>query len=184
MVAAMRPIFTAVKLEQLIYELDENICETTEARMDIVVETDNFLAMLDIRCFVTTLKCGWRSTRAHEMGKHRRYVTHQNGRRCTNMELYAAVVNTYGCSGDEFRSFCAAVDGDTRGKGRGKSLRRLLSLLEVYANAEKVLLLHAPSKKRAQREDVMAAIAAKDAAEAAAPPARGAGAAQLFARAL
>ena len=59
-----------------------------------------------------------------------------------------------------------------------------MSLLEVYANAEKVLLLHAPSKKRAQREDVMAAIAAKDAAEAAAPPARGAGAAQLFARAL
>ena len=44
--------------------------------------------------------------------------------------------------------------------------------------------LPAPSKKRAQREDVMAAIAAEDAAEAAAPPARGAGAAQLFARAL
>ena len=94
----MRPIFTAVKLEQFIYELaqfDENTGETTEARMDIVAETDNFLAMLDIRCFVTTLKCGWRSTRAHEMGKHRRYVTHQNGRRCTNMELYAAVVNTH-----------------------------------------------------------------------------------------
>ena len=58
MVAAMRPIFTAVKLEQLIYELDENICETTEARMDIVAETDNFRAILEIRCFVSTLKCG------------------------------------------------------------------------------------------------------------------------------
>ena len=90
------------------------------------------------------------------------------------MELSAAVVHAYGCIGDEFHNFCAAVDGDTRGRGRGKSLRRLLSLLGVYANAEKVLLLHAPSKKRAQREDVMAAIAAKDAAEAAAPPIRGA----------
>ena len=67
-----------------------------------------------------------------------------------------------------------SIDSDTRGKGRGKSLRRLMSLLAVYANVEKVLLLHAPSKKRAQREDVMAAIAAKDAAEAAAPPIRGA----------
>ena len=49
-----------------------------------------------------------------------------------------------------------------------------MSLLAVYANAEKVLLLHGPSKKRAQREDVIAAIAAKDAAEVAAPPVRGA----------
>ena len=49
-----------------------------------------------------------------------------------------------------------------------------MSLLAVYANVEKVLLLHAPSKKRAQREDVMAAIAAKGAAAAAAPLARGA----------
>ena len=90
------------------------------------------------------------------------------------MELYAAVVNTYSCIGDEFHNFCAAVDGDTRGKGCGKSIGRLLSLLAVYANAEKVLLLHVPSKKRARCEDVMAAIAAKDAAEAAAPPVRGA----------
>ena len=89
------------------------------------------------------------------------------------MELYAAVVNTYSCIGDEFHNFCAAVHGDNRGKGRGKSLRRLLSLLAVYANAEIVLLLHAPSKTRAQREDVMVATAAKDAAVPAAPPARG-----------
>ena len=71
-----------------------------------------------------------------------------------------------------------SIDSDTRGKGRGKSLRRLMSLLAVYANVEKVLLLHAPSKKRAQREDVMAAIAAEDAAEAAAPPVLGAQAQQ------
>ena len=90
-----------------------------------------------------------------------------------NMKLSAAVVNTYGCIGDEFHNFCAAVHGDNRGKGRGKSLRRLLSLLAVYANAEIVLLLHAPSKTRAQREDVMVATAAKDAAVPAAPPARG-----------
>ena len=49
---------------------------------------------------------------------------------------------------------------------RGRSLITLLSLLGVYANAEKVLLAHAPSKKRSQREDVIAAIASKDAAAA------------------
>ena len=46
----------------------------------------------------------------------------------------------------------------------------MLSLLGVYANAEKVVLAHAPALKRAQRGDVIAAIAAKD-AEAAAPAA-------------
>ena len=56
----------------------------------------------------------------------------------------------------------AVVDKDTRGKGRGRSLVNLLSLLGVYANAEKVLLTHAPSWKRAQCEDVVKAIAAKD----------------------
>ena len=30
------------------------------------------------------------------MQKHIRYVTHADGRRCTNMKFYAAVVNTYG----------------------------------------------------------------------------------------
>ena len=56
LVPAMRPIFTAVKLEQFIYELalfDENTSETTtEARMEIVAETGNyffFQAMFDIR---------------------------------------------------------------------------------------------------------------------------------------
>ena len=46
LVPAMRPIFTAVKLEQFIYELalfDENTSETTtEARMEIVAETGNY----------------------------------------------------------------------------------------------------------------------------------------------
>ena len=50
------------------------------------------------------------------------------------------------------------------------------SLLEVYANAEKVVLAHAPALKRAQRGDVIAAIAAKD-AQAAAAAANGANAA-------
>ena len=59
------------------------------------------------------------------------------------------------------------IDGNSRGANRGRSLVKLLSLLGVYANAEKVLLAHAPSKKRSQREDVIAAIAAKDAAAAA-----------------
>ena len=39
----------------------------------------------------------------------------------------------------------------------------MFSLLGVYANAEKVVLTHAPALKRAQRGDVVAAIAAKDA---------------------
>ena len=43
-------------------------------------------------------------------------------------------------------------------------------MLGVYANAEKVLLAHAPSPKRAQRGDVLAAIAAKDSEAATAVP--------------
>ena len=53
-----------------------------------------------------------------------------------------------------------------------------MSLLGVYANAEKVVLTHAPALKRAQRGDVVAAIAAKD-AQAAATAAQGANAAHL-----
>ena len=44
-------------------------------------------------------------------------------------------------------------------------------MLGVYANAEKILLAYAPSPKRAQRGDVLAAIAAKD-GEAATPVAQ------------
>ena len=53
-----------------------------------------------------------------------------------------------------------------------------MSLLGVYANAEKVLLAHAPSNQRAQRRDVQAAIAAKDAQAEAAAQADAAKAAQ------
>ena len=86
-------------------------------------------------------------------------MTHSDGRRCTNLTLYAAVVNTYGYVGQEFRDFCASIDS----KGRGKRLMTLFSLLGVYANAEQVLLAYTPSQSRAQREDVLAAIAAKEA---------------------
>ena len=55
------------------------------------------------------------------------------------------------------------MDKNSRGKGRGRDLTILLSLLGVYANAEKVALAHAPVLKRAQRGDVVAAVAAKDA---------------------
>ena len=89
--------------------------------------------------------------------------------------LFAAVVNTYGYVGKEFEDFCAVIDEKNRGKNRGRTLIQLLSLLGVCANAEKVLLAHAPSKKRSQREDAIAAIAAKEAA--AAPAANGAAAA-------
>ena len=47
--------------------------------------------------------------------------------------------------------------------------------INFYANAEKVVLTHAPALKRAQRGDVVAAIAAKD-AQAAATAAKGANA--------
>ena len=46
------------------------------------------------------------------------------------------------------------------------SLVKLLSLLGVYANAELILLAHAPPRQRPQGEDVIVAIAAKDAAAA------------------
>ena len=39
----------------------------------------------------------------------------------------------------------------------------LFSLLGVYANAKQVVLAYTPSQSRAQREDVLAAIAAKEA---------------------
>ena len=78
------------------------------------------------------------------------------------------MVNTYGKVGQEFVDFCSVVDNNTRGKGRGRDLTILLSLLGVYANAEKVVLAHAPALKRAQCGDVVAAIAARDTEAAAA----------------
>ena len=71
------------------------------------------------------------------------------------MTSYAAVVNTYGYVGQEFRDFCATIDS----QGRGRRLLTLFSLFGVYANAEQVLLAYTPSQSRAQREDVLAAIA-------------------------
>ena len=122
--------------------------------MDIVAEMPGLRAMLDIRCFVSTLKTGWKSTRSHEIEKHTRYVTRKDGRRVCNMKLFAAVVNTYGCIGNEFKEFCAAIDDQKHGS-RGRSLGLLLSLLGVYANAEKVLLVHSPSSQRAQKHEVI-----------------------------
>ena len=79
------------------------------------------------------------------------------------MKLYAAVVNTYGKVGQEFVDFCSVLDSNSCGKGCGRSLSNLLSLLGIYANAEKIILSHAPSRKRALNGDVLAAIAAKEA---------------------
>ena len=97
-IPALKRHVSSVKAEQFIFELsqlDENTGSTNEARMDIIAEIPQLRAMLDIRIFLSTLIGGWKSTRAHEMEKHNRYVTHTSGRRCTNMELYAAVVNTW-----------------------------------------------------------------------------------------
>ena len=67
------------------------------------------------------------------------------------------------------------MDNNSRGKERGRDLTTSLSLLGVYANAEKVVLAHAPALKRAQRADVVGAIASED-AEAAAVAAKDANA--------
>ena len=89
-----------MKTEQLVYELaqpNEDTGTTNEARMDIIAEMLGLRAMLDIRVFLphnpTTVSSGWKYTRANEIEKHARYVTHEDGRRCSNMKLYAAVVN-------------------------------------------------------------------------------------------
>ena len=98
-IPALKRGVTSVKTEQFIFalsQLDENTGSTNEARMDIIAEISQLRAMLDIRIFLSTLIGGWKSTRAHEMEKHNLYVTHTDGPRCTNMKLYAAVVNTYG----------------------------------------------------------------------------------------
>ena len=97
-IPALKRHVSSVKAEQFIFELsqlDENTGNTNEARMDIIAEMPQLRAMLDIRVFLSKLSRRWKSTRAHEMEKHNRYVTHTSGRRCTNMELYAAVVNTW-----------------------------------------------------------------------------------------
>ena len=64
------------------------------------------------------------------------------------MKLFAAVVNTYGKVGQELVDFCYIVDSNNRGKARGRDLTNLLSLLTMYANAEKIVLTHAPALKR------------------------------------
>ena len=189
LIPELKRYVTSVKTEQFVYELaqlNEDTGTTTEARMDIIAEMPGLRAMLDIRVFLplnpTTASSGWKSTRANEIEKHARYVTHEDGRRCSNMKLYAAVVNTYGKVGQDFVDFSAVIDNINRGKARGRSLTNLLSLLGVYANAEKVLLAHAPSNQRAQRRDVQAAIAAKDAQAEAAAQADAAKAAQAPAK--
>ena len=83
-----------------------NTGATSEARMDIIAEMPQLRAMLDIWAFLSTLASQWKSTRAHEIEKHNRYVTRQDGRRCTNKKLYAALVNTYGKIGKFFEDFC------------------------------------------------------------------------------
>ena len=96
------------------------------------------------------------STRWNEMQRHMRYVTHADNRRCTNMKFFAAVVNTYAKVEQEFEDFAAALDNSTRGKGRGRGFVSLLSLLEVYANAENIfshpgILTETSAKRRSPR---------------------------------
>ena len=83
-----RHVTSVVKTEQFILELsqlDENTFNTHEARMDIIAETPQLRAMLDIRAFLSTLSIGWRSTRANENGEaqpvcnaHRRAAVYQH----------------------------------------------------------------------------------------------------------
>jgi hypothetical protein len=82
-----------------------------ESRMDIIGEMPQLRAMLDIRAFLSTLSSGWKSTRAHEMEKHNRYVTHTDGRRCTNMKLYVAVRSASGRRSHKARTVVRVVAG-------------------------------------------------------------------------
>ena len=85
---------------------------------------DGFLAEI-----LRSKLCKSMSARAHEVEKHKIHVTPKDGRRCTNMSLYPAVVNTYGFVGQEFSDFCRVVDTkNVRGIARGKSLVHLFSL--------------------------------------------------------
>ena len=70
LVPGLKPHVSSVKLEQFIYELaqlNEDTGETKEARMDIVADMPQLRAMLDVRCYLSTLASGWRSARAHEV---------------------------------------------------------------------------------------------------------------------
>ena len=79
-IPALKRYVTTVKTEQFIFELsqlDENTGSTDEARMDIIAEMPQLRGLLDIRAFLSALGSGWKSTRAQEMEKHSRYVTHR-----------------------------------------------------------------------------------------------------------
>ena len=79
-------MFSSIAKELYIHELsylDPETGRATEARLDIVLWTAKFRALLDVRMFHMMVARG--STLAHEQLKHNRYPTrHSDGRRLVN----------------------------------------------------------------------------------------------------
>ena len=61
LVPGLKSHVTSFKVEQFIHELaqlDENTWDAQEAKMDIVAESHTLRTMLDVRCYLSTLKGG------------------------------------------------------------------------------------------------------------------------------
>ena len=136
-----------VKFEQFVHELaqpDEDTGETRAARLDLVVLTKDKKALLDVRIFhplgPTGRRAGKYTLSANENDKYVRYPTHQDGRRLTNAIVVPIVVNTFGAVGEKAQEFFKSVGS------RASELVDLVSMMGVYGSAEKVLLIHSPSK--------------------------------------
>ena len=123
---------------------NEDTGETRAARLDLVVLTKDQKALLDVRIFhplgPTGRRAGKYSLSANENDKYIRYPTHQDGRRLTNAIIVPIVVNTFGAVGEKAQEFFKSVGS------RASELVDLVSMMGVYGSAEKVLLIHSPSK--------------------------------------
>ena len=71
---------------------------------------------------------------------YERYPTHQDGRRLTNAKIVPIVVNTFGAVGVKAQEYFKLIGS------HANELINLVSVMGVYGSAEKVLLIHSPSK--------------------------------------
>ena len=143
----LKPLVTSVKFEQFIHELaqpDEDTGETRAARLDLVVQTKDMKALLDVRIFhplgPNGRHAGKYTLAANEKDKYDRYPTHQDGRRLTNATIVPIVVNTFGAVGEKAREFFKSIGKTAR------ELVELVSVMGVYGSADKILFVHSPAK--------------------------------------
>ena len=143
----LKPLVTSVKFEQFIHELaqpDEDTGETRAARLDLVVQTKDMKALLDVRIFhplgPNGRHAGKYTLAANEKDKYDRYPTHQDGRRLTNATIVPIVVNTFGAVGEKAREFFKSLGKTAR------ELVELVSVMGVYGSADKILFVHSPAK--------------------------------------